>query len=64
MDFLVRQRTMKLYIFSTFCHSRATALLPNSMWDSHCHKLTPFKSLHQKFTPHKTVMQADSMSLF
>lgn len=55
---------MKLYIFSMFCRSRATALLPNSMWNSHCHKLTPFKTLHQKFTPHKTVMQTDTMPLF
>lgn len=50
MDFLVRQRTMKLYIFSMFCHRRPTALLPNSVQNQNCPELTPFKILHQKLT--------------
>lgn len=40
MDFLVRQRTMNLYIFFMFCHRRSAALLPNSVQNQNCPELT------------------------
>lgn len=40
MDFLLRQRTMKLYIFFNDLPQAPTALLPNSVQNQNCPELT------------------------